>query len=127
MQRSQVKVMLIAFFDHHGMAHHEFVPQGQTVNQHFYKEVLTCLVKKIRQKQRVSRVGKTWILHHNNAPAHTALSVKQFLVSKEITMLHHPPYLPNLAPCDFFLFPKLKRILMETNFQGVENITTRVT
>ena len=33
MQQLQVKVMLITFFDHHGMVHHEFVPQGQTVNQ----------------------------------------------------------------------------------------------
>ena len=50
MQRSQVKVMLITFFDHQGMVHRELVPQGQTVNQHFYKEVLTRLVNKIRQK-----------------------------------------------------------------------------
>ena len=127
MQRSQVKVMLITFFNHQGMVHHEFVPQGQTVNQHFYKEVLTRLVNKIRQKQRTSWAGKTWILHHDNAPAHTALSVKQFLVSKEITTLHHSPYSPDLAPCDFFLFPKLKGILKGTRFQGVEDIKTSVT
>ena len=96
MQCSQVKVMLITFFDNQEMVHHEFVPQRQTVNQHFYKEVpqrqtvnqhfykevLTRLVNKIRQKQRASWAGKTWILHHDNAHAHTALSVKQFLVSK---------------------------------------------
>ena len=126
MQRSQVKVMLITFFDHQGVVHHEFVPQGQTVNQHFYNEVLTRLVNKIRQKRRVSGAGKTLILHHDNAPAHTALSMKQFLVSKEITMLHHPPYLPDLAPCDFF-FPKLKGILKGTRFQRVEDIKINVT
>ena len=123
MQRSQVKVMLITFFDHQGMVHHEFVPQGQTVNRHFYKEVLTRLVNKIRQKRRASWAAKTWILHHNNAPA---LSVKQFLVSKEITT-HHPPYSPDLASCNFFLFPKLKGILKGTRFQKVEDIKTSVT
>ena len=127
MHRSQVKVMLITFFDHQAMVHHEFVPQRQTVNQHFYKEVLTRLVNKIRQKRRVSCAGKTWILHHDNASAHTALGVKQFLVSKEITTLHQPPYSPDLAPCDFFLFPKLKGILKGTRFQGVEDIKTSVT
>ena len=90
------------------MVHHEFFPQGQTVNQHFYKKVLTRIVNKIRQKRRASWAGKTWILHHDNAPAHTALSVKQFLVSKEITTLHHPAYSPDLAPCDFF-FSKAER------------------
>ena len=101
-----MKVMLITFFDHQGMLHHEFVSQGQTVNQHFYKEVLTRLVNKIRQKQRAFWAGKTWILHHDNAPAHRALSVKQSLVSKEITTLHHPPYSPDLAPY-FYILIKL--------------------
>ena len=49
MQCSQVNVMLNTFFDHQEMVHHEFVPHGQTVNQHFYKEVLTRLVNKIHQ------------------------------------------------------------------------------
>ena len=108
------------------MVHHEFVPQEQTVNQHFYKEVVTRLVNKFRQKQRASWAGKTWFLHHDNAPAHTALSMKQFLVWKEITTLHHPPYSLDLAPGDFFLFPKLKRILKGTRFQEVEDIKTSV-
>ena len=76
MQRSQVKVMLITFFDHQEMVHHEFVPQGKTVNQHFYTEVLTRLVSKICQKQRAFWAGKTWILHQDKAPAHTALCAK---------------------------------------------------
>ena len=124
---SEMKVMLITFFDHHGMVHHEFVPQGQTVNQHFYKKVLTRLVNKICQKRRAFWAGKTWILYHDNAPAHTALSMKQFLVLKEITTLHHSPYLPDLAPCNFFLFPKLKGILKAAHFQGVEDIKTSMT
>ena len=104
MQRSQVKVMLITFFDHHGLVHREFDPQRQTVNQLFYKEVLTRLVNKIRQTQKAFWARKTWILHHDNASAHTASSVKQFLVLKEFTTLHHPPYSPYLAPCYFFFF-----------------------
>ena len=127
MQRSQVKDMLITFFDHHGLVHHEFVPQGQTVNQLFYKEVLTRLINKICQKRRASWAQKTLILHHDNAPAHTALSVKQFLVLKEITTLHHPSYSSDLAPCDFFLFPKLKSILKGTCFEGVVDIKTSMT
>ena len=127
MLRSQVKVMLITFLDHQEMVHHEFVPQGQTVNQHFYKEVLTHLINKIRQKRRASWAGKTWILYHDNAPAHIVIRVKQFLVLKKITALHHPPYLLDLAPCNFFIFPKLKGIFKGTRFQGVMDIKTCMT
>ena len=46
-----------------------------------------------------------WFLHHDNAPAHTALRVQQLLAKKNnMWVIHHPPYSPGLAPCDFFLF-----------------------
>jgi hypothetical protein len=48
-----------------------------------------------------------WFLHHDNAPANTALSVQQFLV-KNMTVFTHPPYSPDLALYDFFLFPRMK-------------------
>ncbi|GFY06058.1 putative mariner transposase [Trichonephila clavipes] len=38
-----------------------------------------------------------------------------------------PPYSPDLSPCDFFLFPKLKNHLKGHNFGTLENIQTAVT
>ena len=101
MSRARIKVMLIVFFDNKGRVHHEFVPQGQTVNQHFYKEVLSRLIARIRRSRRDLWENNRWILHHDNAPAHNALSIRQFLAEKQITTLEHPPYSPDLAPCDF--------------------------
>jgi transposase len=63
-----------------------------------------------------------FILHQDNAPAHTALSVKQFLAEKQIAMLEHPPYSPDPAPCDFFLFPKVKSVLKGTRFASVTEV-----
>ena len=80
-----------------------------------------------QSKMKRHWAGKTWILHHNNPPAHTALSVKHFLASKKITTLNHPLYFPDLAPCDFFLFPKLKGILKGTLFKRVVDIKANVT
>jgi hypothetical protein len=48
------------------------------------------------------------ILYHDNAPVHTAPSVREFLAIKQITVLIHPPYSSVLAPNDIFLFPKIK-------------------
>jgi hypothetical protein len=66
----------------------------------------------------------SWVLHHDNVFAHTALSVRDFIASKQITVLEHPSYSPDLAPNDFFLFPKLKEywkegILMTLMTSGV--------
>ena len=100
--KSKVKVMLITFFDVRGIVHSEFLPQGQTINQQVYKEILQLLLHSVHKKRRELWQDKLWLLHHDNAPAHNALSIRQFLAEKKITMLEQPPCSPDLAPCDLF-------------------------
>lgn len=127
MCKSKIKVMLIVFFDCKGVVHYEFVPEGETVNQHFYKEVLVRLMEKIRRKRRDLWESKQWLLHHDNAPAHSALTIRQFLASRQVATLDHPPYSPDLAPSDFFLFPKLKSALKGNHFDDIEDIKNETT
>jgi len=81
--RSNVKIMLISFFDANGIVHKEFVPPGQIVNQRFYLKVLKRLRDIVRKKRPEMWSSSDWFLHHDNAPAHTALSVQQFLGRKQ--------------------------------------------
>jgi transposase len=104
-----MKTMLIIFFCIKGTVHFEFIPQGQTVNQAYYMEILKRLREAVRRK-RSEIWPNDWILHHDNAPAHKAFSVKQFLVQKSITELEHPPSSPDLAP-NVWLSPIIKSIL----------------
>ena len=104
------------------LLHYEFVPTGQTVNQVSYLEVLKRLCEKVRQKRPELFANNSWILHHDNAPAHTALSVREFLSTKQITVLEHPAYSLDLAPSDFFLFPKIKEILKGRHFDDIDDI-----
>jgi hypothetical protein len=67
------------------------------------------------------------VLHHDNAPAHTALSICEFLAKKNIPLIPHPPYSPDLAPCDSCLFSKLKLKLKDHHFGTMENIQKSVT
>jgi len=39
----KTKVMLLAFFDSEGIVHHEYAPDGQTINKEFYLEFLRRL------------------------------------------------------------------------------------
>ena len=125
MSRSRVKNMIIVFFDSRGIVHKEFVPPGQTGNHTFYKDVLERLQKQV---QRVWRdIADVWVLHHDNAPAHTLLSIREFLAKTNIPILPHPLYSPDLAPCDFYLFPKLKSKLKGHHLRTMENIQKIVT
>ena len=68
-----------------------------------------------------------WTLHHDSAPAHTALSICQFLPERDIATLEYPTYFPDLAPCDFFLFPKIKSVLKGTHFSDIDFIKMAAT
>jgi len=115
--RSNIKSMLIFFFDQNGIVHKEFVPPGQTVNVAFYVEVLKRLRENVRKKRPNQWRNNTWLLHHDNAPAHAALLTRRFLTDNIMTVVPHPPYSPDLAPSDFFLFPKLKMKLRGEDFR----------
>jgi transposase len=62
------------------------------------------------------------MLHHDNAPAHASLLIRIYLVKHQTSVVPHPPYSPELAPVDFFLFPKLKTTLKGRRFQTIEVI-----
>jgi hypothetical protein len=58
---------------------------------------------------------------------HYALNVKKFLASKSLYVIHHLPYLSDLALGDFFLFPKVKLALKGKCFSHIRNIQLNVT
>ena len=71
-------------------------------------------------------IARTWMLHHDNAPCHTAVSINEFLAGKNIPVFAHPPYLLDLSPCDFFLFPWLINHLKGCHFGTLDNIQKSV-
>ncbi|KAG5313910.1 MOS1T transposase, partial [Pseudoatta argentina] len=71
--------------------------------------------------QTVTKIN-SWILHQDNAPPHNALSVKRYLAARSTPVLEYAPYSPDLAPCDFFLFPKIKSALKGIRFESMEEV-----
>jgi [histone H3]-lysine36 N-dimethyltransferase SETMAR len=124
--KSNVKVMLIVFFDSEGIVRSEFVPRGTTVNSEYYKGVLQRLRNDVRRK-RPEKWANGFLLHHDNAPCHTSLLIREFLAEKKVPVCPHPPYSPDLAPCDFWLFPKIKSVLKGKRFDTISDIERATT
>ena len=59
--KSKVKVMLITFFDVRGIVHSEILPQGQTINQQVYKEILRLLLRSqcVRRDKSCGRTNRS--------------------------------------------------------------------
>jgi transposase len=62
------------------------------------------------------------VLQHDNEPAYSSFLVRNFLVKNEKTVVPQPPYSPDLAPANIFLFPKFKSTLKGRRFDTTDDI-----
>jgi hypothetical protein len=114
-------------FDSQGAVHKEFVEEGCTGNAGYYKGVLNRLISRIRRLYPDLYCTHNFFLLHDNTPVHSAALIRQFLAQKQVTILQHLPYSPDLAPVDHFLFPKVKLQLKGARFDTITAIQKAVT
>ncbi|UYV79805.1 hypothetical protein LAZ67_18000711 [Cordylochernes scorpioides] len=121
-KKSRNKVLLVAFLDNKGIVHHEYLPAGQSVIKEMYLGIFRRLREAIRKKRPEKWTNGDWILHHDNARPHTAHLMTTLLAKCGTQILSQPPYSPDIAPNDFFLFPKLKAVLKGRHFDTRDDI-----
>ncbi|UYV73422.1 hypothetical protein LAZ67_10003126 [Cordylochernes scorpioides] len=130
LDKSKGKVMLVVVFDYQGLVYYEFIKEGVTINKQAYKEILLRLPYAIKRKRNQLFKSKQWKLLRDNAPAHRAIIVQDYLAKHSVSVLPHPLYSPDIAPCDFFFFTKLKMTLKGRRFSSssevIENATVEL-
>lgn len=100
----------------------EALPDGMTMTaDNFIHRILIPLQERIKSRYSSSSTNK-WLLHFDNAAAHSSSAVSSFFSSTIFRKLPHPAYSPDLAPCDFFLFGHLKRQLKGLSFADNESL-----
>ncbi len=122
------KLMLVAFWDSRGVVHREFVPQGRAVNAWLYRNILCRMRESVRRRHRDlwHNCCQQFWLQHDNAAAHRSLMVWRFCEQTNIKLVPHPPYSPDLAPSDFFLFARIKKELRGVCFPDVQALEVAV-
>ena len=111
------------FFDSTGKIYMHWIPTGQTVNKEYYVEVLRKFSKRFRRKRpALFKLGQ-WHFHQDNKPVLNSIIVTDYLSKMGIKTVSQPPYCPDLAPCDFWLFPKLRGCRYETIEEMKEAVT----
>ena len=105
---------MIPFFDSTSMIYMHWVPTGQTVNKEYYVEVLREFRKRFRRKRPALFKPGQWHFQQDNAPVHNCILVTDYLTKMGIKTVPQPPFSPDLAPCGFWLFPKLRGYRYET-------------
>jgi len=88
------------------------------VNTEKYIDILRRFRDAVGRKRPGKWRTNSWILLHDNAPAHRSVLVKDFSAKNNVTILKHSPYLLEMAPSDFYPFPRLKSTLKRRRFYG---------
>ena len=125
-QKSHLKVMIITFWDQCGLIYTHYCPAGQTVNTAYYEKVLTQLIQAHIPKKPPEYQGGRWKLHQGNARPDVSKRMPEFFAKKKIELVLHPPYLLDLAPCNFYLFLIMKKYLKGRRFKSRDKIVAAV-
>jgi len=107
-QQADRKLLFVVFFSTTGFKVTRFVPAGATLNAQYFQ----TLFKEIS----AGFPHPLWI-HMDNATPHRAKSTQNTLSALFISTLTHPPYSPDLAPSDFWLFGRIKQATRENPLQ----------
>jgi hypothetical protein len=84
-------------------------------------------VKEISKRRHFDDIDDIGVCKNGPKEAYSrALSVREFLATKLITVLGHPAYSLDLANRDFFLFPNIKEILKGRHFDDSDDIRSNV-
>lgn len=116
------KIMICVWWDCEGVIYWEILERNQTIDKERYLAQLHRVNEAIQQK-KTDRRGQV-ILLHDNARPHTANIVKEALNDLEWEVLPHPPYSPDLAPTDFYLFRSVSNQMRGVTFTNDEDLKT---
>jgi transposase len=106
------KIMATIAWNELGFHLVEALPKGRHFNAEYYRDnILTELIR-----FRLQPGERNLVIHADNASLHTAQKCRTFCAENGVWLATHPPYSPDLAPSDFFLFGYLKDRLQEIVF-----------
>ena len=116
------KVMYVIFFANQGPAFHIAVPKCKSVNARFYKGNVLHKLKKYFLSRRPATGFRGVRLLHDNASSYKAAIIREYLKQEKVVELPHPPFSPDLAPCD----SRLKNNLAGRKYQTRKNLGSTI-
>lgn len=118
-------MMTTIFWDIRGILLIDYKERNTTINAQYYANLMPRLRDAIKHKRRGKRARGIRLLH-DNTPVHTDLFVKTAVKQCGFTEISHPPYSPDLAPSEYYLFSKLKSDLQGRKFETDDDLQAAV-
>ncbi len=113
------KTMLTLFCDAKGMILMDWLEPKDKIDSARYIQTLSKLKENLCQKRPELWKDRKFLLHQDNASPHTSFETMRKINKWGLQLLPHPPNSPDMAPCDFGFFPKLKAALRGCRFATI--------
>ncbi len=120
------KTMLTLFCDAKGVILMDWLEPKEKIDSARYLKTLSKLKECLRQKRPELWKERQFIVHHDNTSPHTSFETMGQINKWQMEILPHPPNSPDLAPCDYGFFPKLKADLRGKRFNTVKELQKAV-
>ena len=110
-------------FEDADVIYYELLKPNETITGERYRTQLMRLSRALREKRpQYEQRHEKVILQHDNARPHVAKPVKTYLETLKWEVLPHPPYSPDIAPSDYYLFRSMAHGLADQQFRSYEDI-----
>ena len=103
----------------------DYIDKDHTISGAYYADFLRQLQERIRQIPR-GKLTRGVIFHQHNAPSHMSTVAMAAIQKCRFQLVEDPPYSPDLAPSDYYLFPKLKNELGGHHFARDDDVVNAV-
>jgi [histone H3]-lysine36 N-dimethyltransferase SETMAR len=123
---SSEKILYSFFWDKDGVIVQWPVEKGHTITGAYHAQLLRDQLHPALKSKRRGLITRGVLLQQDNAPAHTSHVAQAAVFELGYEVLPHPPYSPDLAPSDYFLFPRAKQELRGRAFHSRSSLGSAV-
>lgn len=110
------------WWDYKGILHFELLSRNQTINSNVYVQQLAKPSDAVQEKRPELANRKGVVFQHDNAKSHTSFVTRQKLLELGWDVLSHPPFSPDLAPSDYYLFRSMQNSLNGKIFNDADDV-----
>ena len=118
--REEFKVMMILALHGKRVLCYQILPRGKTVDHNVYLDFFRNILLPTIQQERIQHP----LILHDNARPHVHSYVRAFMSRHQWEQLEHPPYSPDLNPCDFDGIIRIKGPLKGNRYSDEQELVT---
>ena len=116
------KTMVTIFIGIEGLVYRTVKPANKCWNSEYFINNILIPLSQHQKILDLKNNDQRCLIHFDNARCHTSQKVMKYLNDSPFSIVPHPPYSPDLSPCDFGLFGTMKNSFKGQRFETEEQL-----